>query len=336
MKFYPLTRSQSRASSINALGSNLPGPGRNLGRLYDWLGQKLEICLGKMLFRMDQGPANVSRKISMLRESKHSKGLTTAFPDSRYVRKLSRYCRKLVSYSRFVLSLGLPKNLLIFDRSGVFETQLQAVDAISAFAIHDPFLNHVFNYHIANDELAWEISNPDSELLLASCRKALVALSPTVTALHDVARQYDGRAGNAGMTLDFLHDSFVPVVSNYLLRVIQLVFPGAGSASNSQQLFYLFRDPDASFIAVRHLAALQRKRPSSSSLSIHFETLDVFQQLGILLIRCALRCPEGIEWPILDDFILGNLYAGHVLIRYIGGILFTCATSYSHLSLNQA
>jgi len=68
---------------------------------------------------------------------------------------------------------------------------------------------------------------------------------------------------------------------------------------------------------------LQRKRPSASSLSIHFETLCVFQQLGILLIEYATRCPEAIEWPCLDDFVLGNLFTGHILIRHVGGILFT-------------
>ncbi len=239
------------------------------------------------------------------------------------------------------LSLGLPddsfdlnnNNNLIFDRSGVLETQLQAVNAISEFTIHDPFLNHIFNHYIAGDELAWEINNSDSELLLASCRRALVALSPSVTALHDVARQYNVRAETVDMTLDFLRDSFIPVMSNYLQRVIQHrlpVTPVTGRALNSQQSFYLFRDSDTSFIAVRHLAALQRKRPSASSLSVHFETLCIFQQLGLLLMGYAARCPEAIEWPCLDDFIWGNLFSGHVLIRHVGGILFMCAISCSH------
>jgi len=145
----------------------------------------------------------------------------------------------------------------------------------------------------------WDIGNYDSELLLTSCRRALVSLSPSATALHDVARQYGLRASNAGMTLGFLRDSFVPVMSHYL------------------------QDPDSSFIAVRHLSALQRKRPSASSLKIYTETLLIFQQLGIMMVERAVYLPETVEWPFFDDFVRGNLYTGQVMIRYIGGILFS-------------
>lgn len=109
VKFYALTKTQSPASSINAIGVNLPGPGRNLGRLYDWLGQKFESSLGKMLFRTGHGPVNIARKLKALQETqlaKGSKGQVADMLDSRRsdMCKISRYCRKLVKYSRFVLT----------------------------------------------------------------------------------------------------------------------------------------------------------------------------------------------------------------------------------------
>ncbi len=108
------------------------------------------------------------------------------------------------------------RTALISNRSGILETQLQAVNAIIDLAINDPFINLIFTHHMNSGKLVWDIGNYDSELLLTSCRKALVSLSPSVTALHGVARQYDLRASNAGMTLGFLRDSFVPVMSHYL------------------------------------------------------------------------------------------------------------------------
>ncbi len=92
--------------------------------------------------------------------------------------------------------------------------------------------------------------------------------------------------------------------------------------------------PDSSFIAVRHLSVLQRKRPSASSLKIYTETLLIFQQLGIMMVERAVHLPDTIEWPFFDDFVRGNLHTGQVLIQYIGGILFSCAFSYIRLILN--
>ncbi len=56
---------QPSISSIDsdATASNLPGPGRNLGRLYDTLGDGLVTHLHKRLTRRGYGPGAVSRKV---------------------------------------------------------------------------------------------------------------------------------------------------------------------------------------------------------------------------------------------------------------------------------
>ncbi|KLO12981.1 hypothetical protein SCHPADRAFT_387797 [Schizopora paradoxa] len=210
VKFYVLTPTQSSASGTNAIGENLPGPGRNLGRLYDWLGQKFENILGKILFRAGYGPTNISRKIKIIRNPKweEMESLAAELRDSD-LRKLCRHCRKLVRYSR----------------SGVLETQLRAVDAIIEFAIYDPLLNSILNYYVdsdSNEVLAWDISYSSSDPLLSSCRKALVSLSPSTIALHDAARQYGVRARTARMTVSFLRELFFPTMMGYLRCVYYL------------------------------------------------------------------------------------------------------------------
>ncbi len=53
------------------------------------------------------------------------------------------------------------------------------------------------------------------------------------------------------------------------------------------------------------------------------------------MVERAVHLPETVEWPFFDDFVRGNLYTGQVMIRYIGGILFSCAFPYFPLTMNK-
>ncbi len=54
------------------------------------------------------------------------------------------------------------------------------------------------------------------------------------------------------------------------------------------------------------------------------------------MVERAVHLPETVEWPFFDDFVRGNLYTGQVMIRYIGGILFSCAFLYLPLTMNKS
>lgn len=93
----------------NATADNLPGPGRNLGRLYVYLGNRFVNSLGRFLARRGHGPDATAQAISLLR--RHGERgvydiyLACALQSSwsqtdNEKRKLETKCKKLVSYSR--------------------------------------------------------------------------------------------------------------------------------------------------------------------------------------------------------------------------------------------
>ncbi len=91
----------------NATADNLPGPGRNIGRLYDWLGPRLERVLSIRRLKLGYDPDTVAQDIRDLcwhnersivkRHMFPELGLTNV--EKKHLKKL---CKKLMACVRFV------------------------------------------------------------------------------------------------------------------------------------------------------------------------------------------------------------------------------------------
>ena len=98
------------AESRNGTESDIPGPGRLLGKVYAKLGQKLETVLNLTARSTGRGPASTANEIEQL-------ALTLKYPmcyldcrrhsETKVVvkkleKKLEKHCRILVKYTRYV------------------------------------------------------------------------------------------------------------------------------------------------------------------------------------------------------------------------------------------
>ena len=79
-------------STSNETEDDLPGSGRTLGKLYNFLGQKVESGLSGAAERMGYGPNAIAMRIQRIQENR---GL-----DLRRRRKLRANCKRLVCYIR--------------------------------------------------------------------------------------------------------------------------------------------------------------------------------------------------------------------------------------------
>lgn len=87
-------------SSKNETLSNLPGPGRLLGLVYQFYGRKLERLLGKTADRLGFGPHAVERQMVALVAAMESAGHALHSASPRESRKLSKRCMKLLSHTQ--------------------------------------------------------------------------------------------------------------------------------------------------------------------------------------------------------------------------------------------
>lgn len=91
----------------NATADNLPGPGRNIGRLYDWLGARLERVLSNRKLKLGHNPDAVAHDIRQV--CRHDERLVVErhkFPGlglTKFEKKnLKNLCKKLIACARFV------------------------------------------------------------------------------------------------------------------------------------------------------------------------------------------------------------------------------------------
>ncbi len=91
----------------NATAPNLPGPGRNVGRLFDWLGARLERILSNRKLKLGYDPDAVAQDIRQLcRHSERSLVERHKFPELGLTniekKHLKKLCKKLIACARFV------------------------------------------------------------------------------------------------------------------------------------------------------------------------------------------------------------------------------------------
>ena len=102
--------SESESSlASDATAPNLPGPGRTVGLLLDWLGTRLEVLVNRIAIRNGHGPAEIAREIRRLRhhretsfQSRLEGALNSDSLSNAEMRSLRRLCDRLLKYARFV------------------------------------------------------------------------------------------------------------------------------------------------------------------------------------------------------------------------------------------
>jgi len=157
-----------RTESIdsNATAPNNPGPGRNLGRLLDAVGMRLEYFLNRMAGRLRLGPDETVQKILDLQFRRRLRAWedkeVIIFGDSaphseEEFRTLKKLCRKLLKYCG----------------SRELTTQLKALNAVIALAIDSPFVREVLAG--ARLDLYLSTEYDETELRLLST-KAMISI----------------------------------------------------------------------------------------------------------------------------------------------------------------
>ena len=177
-----------REDSSSATASNLPGPSRTVGKLFSYLGTKLEKQISLAVDKLGYGPLAYRRKLV---KGPYNLRITmenmTEELQKKSVGKLMKYIRCAINYR--LAAIG--SNLVLNQQSaGTSLTQSQALDLIcdmilydSGSTIRDEFLNAGLHAdlnnlqcycHMAQNQYPYLARrDPDIDILLASSRKAL-------------------------------------------------------------------------------------------------------------------------------------------------------------------
>ncbi|KLO06125.1 hypothetical protein SCHPADRAFT_699894 [Schizopora paradoxa] len=116
-----LARQDSISSvSTNATAPNLPGAGRTVGLLMDFLGLHLEFFMNMRAQRFGLGPEAIAQEIRLLRKHHDTSILerhemSTVELNRSEARTLKKLCKKLLKYARFV-ACNHNKAFLSFSR----------------------------------------------------------------------------------------------------------------------------------------------------------------------------------------------------------------------------
>lgn len=90
------------AESDNETASDIPGPGRLLGKLYASVGRQLEHALSALAHSMGRGPVPTAERIRNLLEAEAENSRVSAWSAATPNKKLEKNCKVLVKYTRSV------------------------------------------------------------------------------------------------------------------------------------------------------------------------------------------------------------------------------------------
>ncbi|KLO08988.1 hypothetical protein SCHPADRAFT_586305 [Schizopora paradoxa] len=225
-----------RKDSIDSIASdatapNNPGPGRNLGRLYDALGARLEVVVHKRTGRLNQGPDVVVQDIHELRcyrrkpyFGKNGDLLSipvvdnSVSPTEKQYRILRKLCRKLLKYCR----------------SHELEIQLRALDEVTTLAVGDPHVRKVFESILKSKYL---IPKYEERELHLSCHKAIVSIKEAE--IHNIWSQNVSSDGAETRLARYLCD---PDVSFLVARLLRKEYDDAANVLPSQWMWDCYVD----------------------------------------------------------------------------------------------
>ncbi|KLO08987.1 hypothetical protein SCHPADRAFT_944005 [Schizopora paradoxa] len=170
----------------DATAPNIPGPGRNLGLLFDALGKKFERIVNNWARELKLGPDEVAREIRSLRRHRDSLALvdsnaTAPVGQEIYVGRVARPGRKYqrveppqVPASEDVRLLKrLCRRLLKYCRSQDLSTQLRALEEVTALATDDPYIREMLADVLRKAHLVPKYNERE---LQVACDKALISI----------------------------------------------------------------------------------------------------------------------------------------------------------------
>ncbi len=105
---FELLKSDTKSSiDSNATASNLPGAGRTVGLLFDWLGARVESVLSRRALKLGYDPDGVAQDIRQIcRHDKRPMDVRHKVPELQLTngerKHLKKLCKKLVECARFV------------------------------------------------------------------------------------------------------------------------------------------------------------------------------------------------------------------------------------------
>ncbi|KLO03809.1 hypothetical protein SCHPADRAFT_948301 [Schizopora paradoxa] len=198
----PLIRANSTESiESNATAANLPGPGRNVGRLFDMIGARIEHFLSRKAkgIGLGCGPDAVAQYIRNFRVSEDMTRPLT----KKETLPLREACRKLLGYCR----------------SQELATQLAALDQIIELVIEDPHFHLLFLKYCTSRDLEPAYKEPELHL---SCAKAFISIHDME--VHEAWFKYEcsveanitGKAGTSHPTYYAKLDHFESQIIAYL------------------------------------------------------------------------------------------------------------------------
>ena len=172
-------------------------------------------------------------------------------------------------------------------------TRSRALQHITTLAIEDPFLQSLFIVLGAEDVLksvqkdVFKYVNKDEGLLLSRSRKALICLSRNEV---NTIVQKSLRSEEINTT------KMLGELSNYIKYVIILPLTRSIQLTDT-----LNRDPETSFLALRHL------RRTISLISNSAFPFGIYCALMSRLASLMYSMPHLLEWECVDDIVKASL-----------------------------
>jgi len=272
-----LIQTDTDSIASDATAPNIPGPGRNLGRLFDALGMRLENVLNRRAGRLNRGPVALAQEIRDLRRYRvaFSLGLIRDGQASPTDEEISQACwyryecsskefDNLPTHEDIGTLKKLCGKLLKYCRSHVLATQLRAFEEVTVLAVEDPYVRGVFADILNVSYLVPKYK--ERELHQASV-KAVISIKDNE--VHEF----------------FYHYS-------------RMGFGDREKEQNLNQVRVYLSDPDISFLAAR----LMRKR---------FATLE-FNAAWKCYIEVATATPPLVECEVLYGLFDDNYIDGWI------------------------
>ncbi|KLO14625.1 hypothetical protein SCHPADRAFT_939422 [Schizopora paradoxa] len=281
----------------NATASNLPGPGRLLGRLYEIAGRVLERRSGRAMERRGRGPRAIMAQIMAVRGPVEF-GLvvrygatSTETPGTHWLLadRSNEHEREGLMYSfptetEQAVLRKLVKNLVDYTFSGVQATQQDALECITELTIADSFLRNTLRDCLDNQRfnVTFPYLGNNNDILLNSSRRALISVSDV--AVSSIMQEiFDLDAKTCASDEEIL-DEYI-ICNDALTDLVSRV---------SNNLIKFILNPDTSFLVLRYLQKLHNM-PSSRALELIHESpiQEALQHLG----------SEGLpisEWSALN------------------------------------
>ncbi|KLO09535.1 hypothetical protein SCHPADRAFT_562249 [Schizopora paradoxa] len=180
VQLYRAYSSDSVAS--DATGPNNPGPGRNLGRLYDAVGGRIEDVLNRRAGKLKLGPEAVAEEIRILRQHIElpSGRKTVGFPREATTEEydcVKKHCRRLLKYCR----------------SQALSTQVKALHEVTELATEDPYIRQALAHVLRNSYLSPKYKEKE---LFSLSSKAVVSIKDNE--VHEFWMDFNENYVNSG------------------------------------------------------------------------------------------------------------------------------------------